>query len=62
MAVHKDTPVKNHSDHFIESLSASQRNHLRVLLHSERGMTNLRISLNIHRVQAMTEDDFAVAR
>jgi len=52
MAVHQDTPVKNHSDHFIACLSKSQRNHLRVLLHSEHGVTGLRISLDIKRVAA----------
>lgn len=59
MAVQKHTAPQSHAAHFAESLSKSQRNHLRVLLLHEHACRDLRRVLGITKAETISHAQHA---
>jgi hypothetical protein len=54
VAVQKHTAPQSHAAHFAASLSKSQRNHLRVLLHHEHACLDLKHALGIGKTTTVS--------
>lgn len=53
-AIH--SPAKTHAAHFCESLSPSQRNALRTIMHHEGACTDLKHALGIQKVHTVSDN------
>ncbi len=53
-AIH--SPAKTHAVHFCESLSPSQRNALRTIMHHEGACANLKHALGIQKIRTVSEN------
>ena len=53
----KHAHQRRHADYFLQQLNANERNALRAILLTERGLDDLRHALGIKRVRVVTENE-----